>query len=426
MNKIILRHLWVGALLLPVSPLALAATQSNIDSHCQYGDSGVDSFSEIFTCGTVSGSLRTLYYSRHNAFFSKGYNQDTVSYGGSLKFETAPIAGFRAGVSGIFLRGIDHPDESHTISDIGDNQTNIGEAYLSWQQDNFKITAGNQRINIPFVGDYDWRITPILFRGIDTQWGDSDNFLHATKIWRYKPWGDDKFLKTTAYTDIDQRTNGMWAFGGGRATQLDDKKLSGQLWYEEYSDYSRVVYAESHLNWQQTLFTPDLGVQFIRGTSQGKALAGEVNSTSYGTQLALTFTPSLKWKLGYNHIAASGNSWNNGSLVVPYAHNTSSGPYFAQPFFTSTQDLGSGNAWSTNLNYTMNDNLSLGTQYSFMDLKSSPSVASINQSEYLVYFTWSFSGVLKGLSLTDFAGVQTSPRYDSNYWENRLSLEYDF
>lgn len=420
-----LKSVGLVALFFSLSPAALAATQSNISS-CQYDAGGVDNFTDIFTCGTVSGSLRTLYYSTHNAYFSKGFNQDTASYGGSLKYETASVYGFRAGVSAIFLRGIDHPDEAHTISDIGDNQTNIGEAYLSWQRNNFKITAGDQRINIPFVGDYDWRITPILFRGVDTHYGDSTNYLHATKVWRYKPWGDDQFLNTTAYTDIDERTNGMWAIGGGRGTHWDGKTLTGQLWYEEYADYSRVVYGESHLQWQDALFRPDVALQFIRGTSDGKALAGEVDSTSYGAQLALSFTPALNWKLSYDHIAASANSWNNGSLVVPYAHNSSSGPYFAQPFFTSTQDLGSGNAYSTNLNYVMNENLSLGTQYSFMDLKPSVSSASINQSEYLIYFTWAFSGVLKGLSLSDFAGVQTSPLYDSSFWQNRLSLQYDF
>lgn len=218
----------------------------------------------------------------------------------------------------------------------------------------------------------------------------------------------------------------MWAIGGGQGTQWDNKKLTGQVWYQEYADYSRVVYGESHMQWQDTLLQPDVALQFIRGTSLGKALAGEVNSTSYGAQLALSFTPALNWKLGYDHIAASPNSWGNGSLVVPYAHNSSSGPYFAQPFFTSTQDLGSGNAYMTNLNYVLNEHLSLGTQYSFMDLKPSAQSASINQSEYLVYFTWAFSGVLKGLSVTDFAGVQTSPLYDSHFWQNRLSLQYDF
>ena len=218
----------------------------------------------------------------------------------------------------------------------------------------------------------------------------------------------------------------MWGIGGGHAISFADKTLSGQLWYEEYADYTRLAYAESHLSWRDSPMQPDIGVQFIRGTSDGKALAGEVNSTSYGAQFGLSFTPSLTWKINYDHIAASGNNWNNGALVTPYAHNSASGPYFAQPFFTSTQDLGSGNAWSTDINYVANENLSLGSRYSFMDLKPTTTSASIDQSEYLVYFTWNFTGVMKGLSLTDFVGVQTSPLYDSDFWQNRLTLQYDF
>lgn len=424
-NKII-SCAWASALLLPLISPAQADTRSNIDASCHYGANGVDNLGDFFTCGTVSGSIRSLYYSTHNAYFAKGFNQDTISYGGSLKYETAPLAGFRLGVSGIFLRGINHGDNSHTISDIGQNQNNIGEAYLSWQWDALKITAGDQRLDLPFMGDYDWRITPILYRAVDVNYGDKDNFLRATKVWRYKPWGDDNFLKTTAYTDIDTPINGMWGAGAGRAVQLDDKKLTGQIWYEEYDDYSKLVYGESHLNWQQTWMQPDVAVQFIRGTSDGKALAGEVNSTSYGAQLALAVTPSLGWKLGYNHIAGSANSWNNGALVVPYAHNSSSGPYFAQPYFTSTQDLGSGNAWATEFNFVATRNLTVGTRYSFMDLKPSVASASINQSEYLVYAIWAFDGALKGLSISDFAGVQTSPLYDSSFWQNRLTLQYDF
>jgi hypothetical protein len=112
--------------------------------------------------------------------------------------------------------------------------------------------------------------------------------------------------------------------------------------------------------------------------------------------------------------------------VTPYAHNTSSGPYFAQPFFTSTQDLGSGNADSTDLNWSATDSISLGSRYSFMDLTPSKGASSSNQSEYLVYGTYSFGDVLKGLSLTDFAGVQTTSTSDKSFWQNRLALEYDF
>lgn len=52
-----------------------------------------DSLSDMFSCGSVSGSLRTLYYSTHNAYFVPGYSQDTVSYGGSVKYATAEYYG---------------------------------------------------------------------------------------------------------------------------------------------------------------------------------------------------------------------------------------------------------------------------------------------------------------------------------------------
>ena len=388
-------------------------------------DNVANSLTEMFTCAKVSGSLRSLYYSTHNAYFVPGYSQDTVSYGGNVKLETAEYYGLSLGVSGILQRGISHND-NHLVTELGQNQTGVGEAYLSYHYQDFRITAGDQRINIPFIGDYDWRITPILFRGIDTHYGDSDDFIHATKITRYKPWGSEHFLDTTAYTDASGTTNGMWAVGGGRALAFEDKKITSQLWYEDYQNYTKMAYADSFLSWTEAPSHPKIGIQFVRGVSEGKALAGNVNSTSYGAQYSMNLLPALRWSLNYDHIAANGNAYGNGALVTPYAHNTSSGPYFAQPFFTSTQDLGSGNAYSTDLNWAATDSISLGTRYSFMDLTPAKGASSSNQSEYLVYGTYNFGGAFKGLSLTDFAGVQTSSTSDKSFWQNRLALEYDF
>lgn len=81
---------------------ALAAIP--VTSDC--GTGAADSLSEMFSCGSVSGSLRTLYYSTHNAYFVPGYTQDTVSYGGNVKYATAEYYGLSLGVSGILQRGI--------------------------------------------------------------------------------------------------------------------------------------------------------------------------------------------------------------------------------------------------------------------------------------------------------------------------------
>ncbi|HHT0369210.1 TPA: OprD family outer membrane porin [Raoultella planticola] len=402
------------------------ASELSSTALCHYQQQQGNTLFTALACGQISGSIRTLYYSTHNANFVTARNQDTVSYGGSIKYETGDYYGVSAGVSGIFVRGINHPDSAHTISSIGDNQTNIGEAWLRWRYDALSITAGDQRIDMPFVSDYDWRITPILFRGVDVNYGDKDNFLHASRLWRYKAWGSDQFQATSAYTNVRETTDGMWAAGAGRALRLVDKKLSGQLWYENYQDYSRVMYSEGHLRWLNARWQPDIGLQFIRATSEGRALAGEVDNTSYGVQFAASLLPKVRWNINYDHIVAHPSAWNNGGLVVPYAHSTSSGPWFAQPYFTSTEDLGSGNAYSTNFIWTPRQAWKVGMRYSFMDLKPDAAALGINQSEYMVFFTWFVPGFLKGLSLSDYAGVQTSSRYDKNFWQNRLTLKYDF
>ncbi len=105
----------------------------------------------------------------------------------------------------------------------------------------------------------------------------------------------------------------MWGVGGGRSISFGDRKVNAQMWYENYDDYTRIVYADSFLSWNEYAAAPKIGLQFIRGLSEGKALAGEVNSTSYGAQLSMKLAPSLAWTLNYNHIAANGNAYGNGA-----------------------------------------------------------------------------------------------------------------
>lgn len=387
-------------------------------------DKPASTLEEAFTEGTVSGSARSVYFSTHNAYFTPGLNQDTVSYGGYLKYITAPISGFSLGVSGIFVRGIDHGSSRQTVPELGKNQTNIGEAWLQWKDDNFRITAGNQQLDIPFLGNYDWRITPMIYQAVDTEIGNGEDFLRATKVFRYKSWGSDRQQRYSAYNGQD-KTDGMWSLGAGQHTDISDVHLNGTAWYESYADYSNIFYTEAHAQWQQTTLQPDIAIQYIRGTGNGRELAGSVNSQSVGGQISLNLLTNLNWKLGYDYLTNNAKN-DQYPLVTPYAHNASSGPYFAQPFFTSTQDLGNGSAWATSLNYSATEQITVGTRYSWMDLTPATSHSSLRQSEYLLYGIYNFSGVLKGLSLTDFVGVQTSPYYQKNFWQNRVALQYDF
>ena len=61
-----------------------------------------------------------------------------------------------------------------------------------------------------------------------------------------------------------------------------------------------------------------------------------------------------------------------------------------------------------------------------MDLKKSAAAESIEQSEYLLFGTYKFGGKLKGVSITNYIALQSSPPKSEDFWQNRLKLQYDF
>lgn len=167
-------------------------------------------------------------------------------------------------------------------------------------------------------------------------------------------------------------------------------------------------------------------MQYISAKDQGKALAGAVDSQIFGVQAAFKILPKASLKVAYNYIKPDRESYLNGALLTPYATKTSSGEIFAQPFFTSTQDLGAGNAFMTSLEGKLTDQVIAGARYSFMDLKEADHLASRNQSEYMVFGIYNFTGALKGFSVSNFFGIQTSPRYEKDFLQNRFTLSYKF
>lgn len=411
-----------------------AFAEEDDKKHVSYleGANPTTQFDKLFTQGKIAGTFRTLYYSTHNTYFSDR-SEDTIGYGGSLGFTSGTVEGFSFGLSTIFLRGIDRPERNHLIKDIGTNQANIGEAYLKYQYNQFQITLGNQRMNLPFAGDWDWRITPILYQGINTRYGDKENFIAAARIYRFKPWSEGSFTRKTKYNQrydsfstVKENTQGMWALSAGKAIEFDNTKLQGEAWRMVNYDYVKTSYLEGRITSNISgKLQPMAAIQFIRGTNDGKQLVGNVDHKSYGVQLGFKYN-SLQATLNYDHIKSEHNSFRNGALPTPYAHNSSSSVYFAQPYFTSTQDLGAGNAYSIDIRGLVTEQLFIGGRYSFMDLTTNYKNPSLNQSEYMAFGVYKLSGHLAGISISNAVGVQTSPYKGKQFWQNRLGIEYKF
>ncbi|WP_213879353.1 OprD family outer membrane porin [Pseudomonas sp. dw_358] len=394
-----------------------------------------DSLSDMFSDGKVSGYVRSLYFSSHNAFYERGKNQDTVSYGGELAFHSAVYEGFSFGLSALVQRGIGHDDNPNKVdSYLGPNVTSVGEAYLQWQRDKFRITVGDQRFDAPFTGTSDYRMVPQMFQGVSAYYGDSANFLTAFRMYRFKSVLDDSYSRHTSYNPPidssaagagDEKTDGFWGVGGGKTWALKPVSFDGQAWYFKYLDYADMTYLQARAIRADGLVKPFVAVQYMHQDDDGKAILGKVDSNVYGVQLGIKVN-SVTASLGYDYIKPNSDSYLNGAPVIPYGHKLSSGDFFAQPLLTSTMDLGAGNAYAINVKGAPLQNLVLGARYSFMDLKNAPTAQSLDQSEYLVYGSYSFGGALKGVKLSDFLGVQKSPIKDATFLQNRVALEYVF
>lgn len=406
-----------------------AQTSADPAAHGQDVSSVLDWLSD----GKLSGYERTIYFSTHNAYFVKGENQDTISYGGGLEYVTARLYGFSLGVSGYLQRGIGHSDNPNQVDTyLGPNLTAMGEAYVRWQHDAFSITAGNQAIDVPFASTYDWRMAPELYQGVSAHYGNADDYVTALWMDRYKSYISNSFTKYTNYnTNFDafgpagmNKTNGFWGLGGQHKWQAAPLELTGKAWYFNYEDYAKLAYVEGQALAATGPWKPFAGLQYMHETGDGKNLAGNVDSQVYGVQLGVKHG-SLTAALGYDYLAPHHDAFLNGALVTPYMHNVSSDPLFAQPYLTSTQDLGAGSAYAIDVNGSPYNGWFVGARYSFMDLKSAPDTSSIDQSEYLLYAIYNFSGKLNGLSLSDFFAVQTQPG-KGNFVQNRLQVEYAF
>ncbi|GAA5000571.1 hypothetical protein GCM10023206_02320 [Acinetobacter puyangensis] len=398
--------------------------------------SAVGELSQMFSCGTVEGSLRLNSFSLNNAYFS-GSSQDTTTAGGYLTYKTARYNGLQLalGVEGQYRLA----EGANNIAELSDDTFGIGEAYLNWTQDKFSVTIGNQKLNLPFTGDYSYyRVQPWLYQGIDMKYGDADNFVRATKITKYKNYGDDNFNKGSRLKDdaflydnngnkYDSETDGMIAFGVGKKFDLNDKYLKAQVWAEQYQDLLNLYYAEFNFGMPNLTWKPEFSVQGIYGEDTGDAYLGKVDSTSIGAQVVLKPTDKLTWKLGYDHVFKQKDAWHNGSLPTPYAHNTSSDPYFAQPFFTSTQDLGAGDFVKTELSRPFGENFFGGTKISYAKADNTPYAPNnSNMYEVMFYGFYNFTGALKGLSIAEFVGAQKHEGDANAFLQNRLALSYNF
>ncbi|MES1926642.1 OprD family outer membrane porin [Salinisphaera sp. T31B1] len=421
------------------------AQDNDTAADAQRADGEASTLRQMFALGEVDGNLRTLYYANHNAFFldsvAGDHDRHTASIGGKLGFTTAELHGISIRLSTYAQRNFARSSDSNDLDETGYNRdlgrdiATLGEAYLQYDDHELRLRAGNQALSdVPFTATYDYRIIPQLYQGVSARYGGPDRYLSAMRIYRYKSRIADSYDRTTNYNadafeaappNTRSETDGFWAVGGADKATFGASQLSGKAWFVNYLDYADMTYVEGKIADGNGTIRPFFGAQFIRETDDGRALLGRIDHHTYGAQLGIE-RRSLTATLNYDYIPRERDSVLNGALVTPYAHNEASGPLFAQPYLTSTQDLGAGNAYAAAIKGAPSEHTLLGARYSYMDLIPESGGESIGQSEYLVYAIYNLSGAFEGLSVSDFFAYQTQKTQDRDFWENRLAIEYAF
>ncbi|SBV35943.1 conserved exported hypothetical protein [uncultured Stenotrophomonas sp.] len=389
---------------------------------------------QMFDHGQTDGNLRGLYYSTANAFFADGVDRDTFSVGGRLGFTTAPLHGVSFRASGYLQRNPVHAGTGRE-RDLGRNLTAMGETWLQWQGEKLSLRAGNQRLDeVPFTASFDFRIVPQLYQGVRLRLGEGSNHFTAVRMFRYKSRIDESFSRSSNYNRRfspqppnagDAATDGFWALGGAGKTSLGAADASGQIWLIRYLDYADLYFGQAELAAGHGSLRPFAAVQFIAQHEQGAALLGPVDNRTYGLRVGVR-SSRLTATLNHNHMPHRAGAFRNGAMATPYASYQTSGPLFAQPYLTSTQDLGTGDAWSLDLEVVASRQLRWGARWSYMDLSPAADQPSIGQREYMVFASYRFEGALKGWSVHNAFAVQQQRLRRVDYRENRLTLNYDY
>jgi hypothetical protein len=131
----------------------------------------------------MSGQIRYYYMSEDNKEGLRDYFGSAI--GGKFKFETAPIAGIKAGIafhtSQFLSTNFNTTSTESTASDKNSRYvaglmdatdpsvthlTGIGELYLNYKLSKTTATLGRMKLNTPFINPQDGRMIPTLEQGV--------------------------------------------------------------------------------------------------------------------------------------------------------------------------------------------------------------------------------------------------------------------
>ncbi len=346
--------------------------------------------SSAFKEGKASGQIRYYFMDEDNKGSLKDYFGSAI--GGTLKYETASLYGFKAGAAFYTTHFLnDNVSSTNTEPTAGgrgsryvsglvdaantdkESVTNLGEAYISYELSKTKATVGRMKLNTPFINPQDGRMIPTFEQGawlstkeikdLEVQAGYINAFWNrSTSEWRsvgkslgygYLQ-GNAPLSTTTAsnYGSDNTKTGGVYV-ASAAYSGVPDSKL--ELWDYYVQNVFNLAYLEGNYAKKVDNFKLLAGAQYIAQGEVGDGGNDEDNAAgATAAQKAKSYM--LKGERSESYGAKVGFGYKDSLLTIAATKTTNRGRFLfprewgKEPFFTfqkreRTDGSGGTTAW---------------------------------------------------------------------------------
>ncbi|OEU55076.1 MAG: hypothetical protein BA862_12995 [Desulfobulbaceae bacterium S3730MH12] len=252
-----------------------------------------DSLASVFTQGKLNGNIRSLLFSR--TFDGTTEDRTTLTIGGNLRFETAPLYGVSAGVG--FKTGVgDNLDDHEVYRGLlalgetpfdAENYAALDEYYLRYNNWDTDLILGAQQIETPWLRAHDIRLTPKKYRGFAVVNNSIEKVaFHGYYIEKWLNWTSEDWESITSGItgNLDENEG---ALAGGVVWQLSDMfKIQGWDYYfnEVLNTFYMQAGYDQEMGSDYSLFA---SLKYFNQTDVGDALDGSIDTFSAGGNIGL-------------------------------------------------------------------------------------------------------------------------------------------
>jgi hypothetical protein len=410
----------------------------------------VDNIEDFFGQTVIQGHLRTYFFTR-DYINPNPYriDQQAFSLGGYLGLVTPPVYGFQSGLTLYAANSLGlNPANLNQIDTTlpGNTLYALGEAFLRYKNEFVTLQGPEQVIDTPWVGPADGRMMQSTFRGF---YGALTPLKHVSvagfRLSDFKGRDEGVFASSNLYypgyaggSPVQGLQNHATSGAQGVSLQYgmdkSDNPIRAQFWWYQFFNFSNLLWLDGRYAWKTgDGLNPFVGVQFANQSGDGEnylqlygnqGKAGNVQA--YGVVAGFDMLSWLSIQAAYNAVGSQKGAFANGDLLSPYSTG-----YATDPLYTTSMIGGMiekqapGQAFKvTAIGWFFDRRLK--ALASFAGYYVSP--YANNQSEFDLDITYSFPKhhVLTGLSVRDRLGLATGDPAYSQFYYNRVMIEYAF